>query len=50
MTIANPVVLGVEDEFLLRLVAVELVGDAGFRALSAANAVDAQFVGMTIAS
>lgn len=41
MTIANPVVLVVEDEFLLRLVAVELVEDAGFRALSAANADEA---------
>jgi CheY-like chemotaxis protein len=41
MTIANPVVLVVEDEFLLRLVAVELVENAGFRALSAANADEA---------
>jgi len=41
MTIANPVVLVVEDEFLLRLVAVELVEDAGFQALSAASADEA---------
>jgi CheY-like chemotaxis protein len=41
MTIANPVVLVVEDEFLLRLSAVELVEDAGFQALSAASADEA---------
>jgi CheY-like chemotaxis protein len=41
MTIANPVVLVVEDEFLLRLVAVELVEDAGFQVLSAASADEA---------
>jgi CheY-like chemotaxis protein len=41
MSIANPVVLVVEDEWLLRLVAVELVEDAGFQALSAASADEA---------
>ena len=41
MSIANPIVLVVEDEWLLRLVAVELVEDAGFQALSAASADEA---------
>ncbi|MGE9008197.1 response regulator [Leptospira interrogans] len=36
-----PVVLVVEDEWLLRLLAVELVEDVGFVALQAANADDA---------
>ncbi|MBR1154031.1 response regulator [Bradyrhizobium sp. JYMT SZCCT0428] len=37
----SPVVLVVEDEWLLRLLAVELVEDAGFVALQAANADEA---------
>lgn len=41
MTIANPIVLVVEDEFLLRLIAVEFVENAGFQALSAASADEA---------
>src|SRR3981189_542571 len=41
MSIANPVVLVVEGGWVLRLVAVELVEDAGFQALSAANADEA---------
>jgi hypothetical protein len=41
MTIANPIVLVVEDEFVLRLIAVEFVEDAGFQALSAASADEA---------
>jgi two-component system, response regulator PdtaR len=36
-----PVVLVVEDEWLLRLLAVELMEDAGFVALQAANADEA---------
>ena len=36
-----PVVLVVEDEWLLRLIAVELVEDAGFVALQAVNADEA---------
>jgi CheY-like chemotaxis protein len=38
---APPAVLVVEDEPLLRLAAVDLVEDAGFRAIDAANAAEA---------
>ena len=41
MTNAIPVILVVEDELLIRLMAVELVEAAGFEALSAANADEA---------
>ena len=41
MTTANPVILVVEDEPLLRLTAVAVVEDAGFEALSAASADEA---------
>ncbi|HEX9521771.1 MAG TPA: response regulator [Reyranella sp.] len=41
MTAANPAILVVEDELLLRLTAVEIVKDAGFEALSAATADEA---------
>jgi CheY-like chemotaxis protein len=37
----TPVVLVVEDEWLLRLLAIELVEDAGFVGLPAANADEA---------
>lgn len=37
----RPIVLVVEDEPLLRMMAVDLVEDAGFEAVEAANAVDA---------
>jgi CheY-like chemotaxis protein len=36
--IPKPVVLVVEDETFLRMIAVDLIGDAGFEALEAANA------------
>lgn len=39
--IRKPVVLIVEDEPLLRMMAVDLVEDAGFEALEASNAKDA---------
>ena len=38
---AAPIVLVVEDDWLLRLVAVEVVEDAGFVAIEAANADEA---------
>jgi CheY-like chemotaxis protein len=37
----RPVVLIVEDEFLLRMNAAEMVGDAGFNVVEAGNADDA---------
>lgn len=37
----RPVVLVVEDEYLLRLIAVEMVEEAGFTALEASNADEA---------
>jgi CheY-like chemotaxis protein len=41
MTTANRAILVVEDELLLRLMAVEIVEDAGFEALAAATADEA---------
>jgi CheY-like chemotaxis protein len=41
MTTANPAILVVEDELLLRLMAVDIVENAGFEALSAATADEA---------
>ena len=41
MTTATPAILVVEDEPLLRLMAVDIVEDAGFQALSAASADEA---------
>jgi CheY-like chemotaxis protein len=41
MTSANRAILVVEDELLLRLMAVEIVEDAGFEALAAATADEA---------
>jgi CheY-like chemotaxis protein len=41
MTTATPAILVVEDEPLLRLLAVDIVEDAGFAALSAATADEA---------
>ena len=41
MTSANRAILVVEDELLLRLVAVDIVEDAGFEALAAATADEA---------
>jgi CheY-like chemotaxis protein len=41
MTIANPAILVVEDEPLLRLMAVAIVQDAGFEALAATTADEA---------
>jgi CheY-like chemotaxis protein len=41
MTTATPAILVVEDEPLLRLMAVDIVEDAGFEALSAATADEA---------
>jgi CheY-like chemotaxis protein len=41
MTTANPAILVVEDELLLRLMAVDIVETAGFEALSAATADEA---------
>jgi CheY-like chemotaxis protein len=41
MTTANPAILVVEDEPLLRLMAVEIVQDAGFEALAATTADEA---------
>jgi CheY-like chemotaxis protein len=38
---AVPVVLVVEDEFLIRMNVVEIIEDAGYRALEAANADEA---------
>jgi CheY-like chemotaxis protein len=37
----RPVVLIVEDEFLLRMNAAEMIGDAGFDVVEAANADEA---------
>ena len=39
--IRRPVVLIVEDEFLLRMNAAEMIGDAGFNVVEAGNADDA---------
>jgi CheY-like chemotaxis protein len=39
--IRRPVVLIVEDEFLLRMNAVEMIGDAGFSVVEAGNADEA---------
>ena len=41
---AVPVVLVVEDDWLLRLIAVDVVEDAGFAAIEAANADEAILV------
>jgi CheY-like chemotaxis protein len=41
MTTANPAILVVEDEPLLRLMAVDIVQDAGFEALAATTADEA---------
>jgi CheY-like chemotaxis protein len=41
MTTATPAILVVEDEPLLRLLAVDIAEDAGFKALSAASADEA---------
>ena len=41
MTSANRAILVVEDELLLRLMAVDIVEDAGFEALAAATADEA---------
>ena len=41
MAAAKPVVLVVEDEVLIRMNAVEMIEDAGFRAIEAANADEA---------
>jgi CheY-like chemotaxis protein len=41
MNSGKPVILVVEDEVLIRLMAVAIVEDAGFEALSAANADEA---------
>jgi CheY-like chemotaxis protein len=41
MTTGNPAILVVEDEPLLRLMAVEIVQDAGFEALAATTADEA---------
>ena len=41
---AVPVVLVVEDDCLLRLIAIDVVGDAGFVAIEAANADEAILV------
>jgi CheY-like chemotaxis protein len=41
MTTANPAILVVEDELLLRLMAVDIVETAGFEALSAGTADEA---------
>ena len=41
MTTANRAILVVEDELLLRLMAVDIVEDAGFEALAAATADEA---------
>ena len=41
MTSANRAILVVEDEVLLRLMAVEVVEEAGFEALAAASADEA---------
>lgn len=41
MTSANPAILVVEDDVLLRLMAVDIVEAAGFEALSAASADEA---------
>ena len=40
-TVAKPVVLVVEDEVLIRMNTVEMIEDAGFQALEAANADEA---------
>src|SRR5664279_741317 len=40
-TAKRPVVLVVEDEFLLRMDAAEMIGDAGFDVVEAANADEA---------
>ena len=39
--IRRPVVLIVEDEFLLRMNAAEMIGDAGFNVVEAGNADEA---------
>ena len=41
IALKKPVILIVEDEFLLRLDALEIIGQAGFEVLKAANADDA---------
>jgi CheY-like chemotaxis protein len=40
-TVTRPVVLIVEDDFLIRINAAELIADAGFRVVEAANADEA---------
>ena len=46
MTTANRAILVVEDELLLRLMAVDIVEDAGFEALAAATADEALAIQM----
>jgi CheY-like chemotaxis protein len=40
-TVTRPVVLVVEDDFLIRMNAAEMIADAGFNVVEAANADDA---------
>jgi CheY-like chemotaxis protein len=43
-TMGRPVILVVEDEPLLRLAAIDLVEDAGFQAIAAADATEAVLI------